>query len=100
MTPSWTGTSIVATTVTSSTVSPRKRSFAKAKPARVQKNTTERATTPATIAELARAVQNAMLTSPELKTRLMFSTRWWPGVRTGGYSAIAELSREATTNDQ
>ena len=59
-----------------------------------------KATTPETIAELMSAVQKLMLTSPELKTRPMLWKSWSPGVITGGYSAIAELSCDATTTDQ
>ena len=40
-TPSCVGTAIVATTKTSSHLRPRKRSFANAQPASVEKNTTE-----------------------------------------------------------
>src|SRR5215470_4675559 len=79
---------------------PRKWSLANAKPASVLKRTTEKAMAPETIAELISAVQKLMLTSPELKTRLMLWKSWLPGVVTGGYAAIAELSCEATTTDQ
>ena len=41
-----------------------------------------------------------MFTSPELKTRPMLWKSWLPGVVTGGYAAIAELSCDATTTDQ
>ena len=42
-TPSCIGTAMVAMTKTSSQLAPRNRSFAKAQPARVEKNTTDRA---------------------------------------------------------
>ncbi len=45
-TPSWVGTAIVAMTKTSRALLPRKRSLANAKPARVEKKTTEVAVTP------------------------------------------------------
>src|SRR5262245_42003687 len=79
---------------------PRKWSLAKAKPASVLKRTTEKAIAPETIAELISAVQKSMFTSPELKTRLMLCQSSRPGVITGGYAAVAELSCEATTTDQ
>ena len=45
-TPSWVGTAMVATTKTSSHLEPRKRSFANAQPASVEKSTTESAMSP------------------------------------------------------
>src|SRR5215470_13838029 len=75
---------------------PRKWSLANAKPASVLKRTTEKAMAPETIAELISAVQKLMLTSPELKTRLMLRQSSLPGVVTGGYAAVAELSCDAT----
>src|SRR5690349_5384641 len=100
MTPSCTGTSIVATIVSISARRPRNCSFANANPARVLKNTTETVTTPATIAEFASADQKLTLTSPELKSRVMLCQSSCPGVSTGGYAPTVELSCEATTSDQ
>src|SRR5581483_2653755 len=100
MIPSWTGTISVASTVSSSAFVPRKLSFANAKPASALKNTTDTVTTDATIAELTSAFQNSTLTIPALKSLSMLWNRLWPGAITGGYAPIAELSWDATTNDQ
>ena len=100
ITPSWTGTIIVAMTTSSSALRPRKSSFANANPASALKKTTQMVTTPATIAEFASAVQKSTLTMPASKRRRMLLHRWPPGVSTGGYAPSAELSCDATTNDQ
>src|SRR5215210_6330225 len=100
MTPSWTGTIIVAITTTSSVLRPRKSSFANANPASALKKTTETVTTPATIAEFSSAVQKSTLTIPAVKRRRTLLVKWPPGVSTGGYAPSAELSCDATTNDQ
>ena len=50
--------------------------------------------------EFVNAAQKSTLTSPELKSRPMLCQSCPPGVRTGGYSETAELSCDATTNDQ
>src|SRR5215467_10440994 len=100
MTPSWTGTSIVPITQSNRKLLPRNESLAKAKPASAQKKTTDTLTRVATIVELSSAVQKLTLTSPELNSREMLCQSSPPGVRTGGYDETAELSCDATTNDQ
>ncbi len=96
MTPSSCGIAWVATTTTSSRPRPRKRSLAKAKPARVEKKTTETVIVPDTIRELPRASANSVWS----KTLAMLSNRWPPGTSTGGTLPIASGVCEATTNDQ
>ena len=59
-------------TKTSSTLRPRKRSLANAKPARVEKNTTDTDVTVATITELNIAFQKPM---SALSTRSTFSKK-------------------------
>src|SRR5436190_1584816 len=100
MTPSCTGTIIVTTTISISTRLPPNRSFANANPAMALVRTTANAIALATIAEFMSAVQKSILTTPELKSREMLCQRCEPGVSTGGYAAIVELSWDATTSDQ
>ncbi len=84
ITPSCTGTSIVAMIVSIITRAPRNFIFANAKPASALKKTTATVTVVATIVVFSSAVQKSTLTSPELKTRLMLCQSSGPGVRTGG----------------
>src|SRR5919201_1599445 len=100
MTPSCTGTSIVAMIVSISRRRPRNCSFANAKPASALKKTTAAVTAAATIVDLINAVHKLTLTSPELNSRLMLCQSSCPGVSTGGYAETAELSCDATTSDQ
>src|SRR6516165_9689602 len=96
MMPSWVGTIMVATTTASSPLRPRKRSFAKAKPASVEVNTTLAVTVTATRVELVRASHISVCENALRR----FSSRWLPGTSAGGTLAMAELSREAATSDQ
>src|SRR5215207_4343723 len=96
MMPSWVGTIIVAITVTSSALRPRKCSLANAKPASEANSTFPNATELATISEFCIARANSL----ESKTRWMFSNRWPPGTSGGVASPITLLSLLATTNDQ
>ncbi len=93
MTPSCTGTIIVAITATRRTLAALNSSFAKANPASVEKNTTEAVTVRLTTAELIRAASNGTV----VNTRSTFATRFAPGSTGGGIWPSAELSREATT---
>ncbi len=52
------------------------------------------------MAELTSAAQKSTLTTSALKSLRRLLHRWPPGVTTGGYAPMAELSCEATTSDQ
>src|SRR5689334_14677421 len=97
MMPSWVGTIMVTMMISSSALRPLNFSFANAKPARVEKNTTDSVTTVDTMAEF---------TSPYTKlASVLFSTRdtfvpsWLPGVNGGGISYTELFSRVAMMND-
>ncbi len=95
-TPSWVGTARVTITNTRSAVLPRKRSLANAKPASVQKNTTDVAVT----VETSRLFPSAFQNGTESKTRLAFSRKWPPGSSGGVCRVITSLVCEPTRNDQ
>ncbi len=96
MTPSWVGIAKVATTKTISASRPRKRSLAKAKPARVEKKTTEAVTTEETSTLLSSAFQNSTVS----KTREAFSRKLPPGSSGGSRWFITSASCEPTRKDQ
>src|SRR5215475_13869231 len=96
MMPSWVGTIMVAMTVSIRALRPRKRSFAKANPARVEKKTTESVTLPATMNEFTSALEN----STRWNALPMFENRLAPGDKGGGNWERAVLVREATTAPQ
>ena len=96
ITPSCVGTARVATTNTSSGVRPRNASLAKAKPARVEKKTTDVATVPDTMRLLVSAFQNGTASI----ARWALSQKWPPG--SSGGTRLVSTSRlcEPTRNDQ
>ena len=96
ITPSWVGTARVATTKIINGSRPRKRSLAKAKPAKVEKNTTDVATTDDTIRLLDSAFQKATVS----KTRWALSKKWPPGSSGGRRLVITSAWCEPTRNDQ
>ena len=75
---------------------PRKRSLANAKPASVQKNTTDVAVT----VETSRLFPSAFQNGTESKTRVAFSRKWPPGSSGGVCRVITSLVCEPTRNDQ
>jgi len=98
MSPSWVGTIMVRMMIDISAPAPRNRSLAKAKPARVEKNTTDRVTTDETMTELTIPYRKAA--SVLASSRATLAGKFPPGVSGGGICATAPLSREAMMNDQ
>ena len=96
ITPSWVGTARVATTKTSSGVRPRKRSLANAKPASVEKNTTD----VATVVETSRLLPSAFQNGTASKARWAFSKKWPPGSSGGTRSVSTSRLCEPTRKDQ
>ena len=83
ITPSCTGTSIVAMTSASSR-SAAELHLCEREPGQRAEEDDGDVTVVATIVVFSSAVQKLTLTSPELKTRVMLCQSSWPGVSTGG----------------
>src|SRR5699024_449330 len=96
MMANWVGMARVAMTKTIKSSWPRKRSFAKAYPARVENITTEVVITPETIREFPSAFQNGTV----LKTSATLAQNWLPGSNGGNRSVSADLSELPMTTDQ
>jgi hypothetical protein len=96
MMPSCGGTISVPMVMNSRTLRPRKRSLAKANPARVQNSTVPSAMLPATMVEFTSALN--MLTWVRALWRL--ETRLPPGSSGGGTLAMSALEVEAATTVQ
>ena len=97
-TPSCMGTAIVAITKTSSQLDPRKRSFANAHPARVEKNTTDRAMRPELMIEFQSATQK--FTAGSFMTFAAFEKKLPPGIHDMLGSRIVYESPEPISSDQ
>src|SRR5450759_2432287 len=95
MMPSWVGMAMVATTNTMSALLPRNRSLANAKPARVEKVTTENVMTPETMTLLSIACQNGMVSN----TSATFFQNCPPGSSGGQSCERTEVGLEPTTKD-
>ena len=80
----------VASTATYRTWLPRKRSFAKLKPARVEKNTTDALTAAATSSEFANASQKSNCSV--VKTCQKFSNRCSVGSQRGSVPTVRAIS--------
>lgn len=94
---SWVGTAIVATTNTRSGPRPRNRSLAKAKPARVEKNTTESDMIVAAMTLFSTDCQNLM---SEPMTRWTFARKLPSGISDGiGFCAIVTESELPSRNE-
>ncbi len=95
MMPSWVGIAIVTMTPTRRPLRPRKRSFAKAKPARVEKNTTETVMVP----EMMRLLSSAFAKSTVSKAFATFVRKFGPGMSAIGCRLMSEAWRLPMTND-
>src|SRR6478752_162785 len=96
--PSWVGTARVATTKTSSPLLPRKRSFANAQPASVEKRTTDAAITVELKTEFHSAVQK--LTAGLFTTVMALAMKLPPGIQDMFGSLRVDASPEPMRNDQ
>src|SRR5690606_40952065 len=93
--PSWVGIAMVAITVSSRPVRPRKRSFANAYPASVEKNTTEMVIAPEMMTLFSSASRNGTVS----KTFSALLRKFGPGSTAGGTRFVSDDWRLEITNE-